>query len=60
MKYRVKHLLRRDGKEYREGDSISLTPEEAALCGSALEGGSVDEVKEKTADKDKTKEKDKD
>ena len=37
MKYIVKHDLRRDGESYKPGDSIDLSVEKAAQCGTALE-----------------------
>lgn len=50
-KYRVQHHLRRDGKEYGPGDTITLSAAEAALCGSALETESADEAAELAAKK---------
>lgn len=37
MKYRVKHHLRIDDKQHEPGDTIELSPGQAALCGSALD-----------------------
>lgn len=51
MKFRVIHHLRRDGKEYGPGDSISLSTDEAAQCGSALEPASTDETAEEAKKK---------
>ena len=48
-KYRVKHHLKRDGKEYEPGDSITLTAAEAQKCGSALDVESADEAAELAA-----------
>ena len=59
MKFRVAHHLKLDGKEYGPGDSISLSADEAARCGSALElwsAGQADEKAEKKkADEDEKK-----
>lgn len=58
MKYRVRHHLRRDGKEFEPGDSISLSEAEAKQCGSALQPWSADEAAE-MAEKKKEKAKEK-
>ena len=51
MKYRVTHHLRRDGKEYGPGDSITLSADQAARCGSALESWSAREAAQNAAQK---------
>lgn len=44
VEYLVKHHLRRDGKEYGPGDSISLSADQAAQCGTALERKHLDKA----------------
>ena len=57
MKFRVAHHLKLDGQEYGPGDSISLSTDEAARCGSALDLGSADESAEKAEKKKADKKK---
>lgn len=62
MRYRVAHHLRRNGKEYGPGDSISLSEAEAKQCGSALQPWSEDEaaeLAEKAKEKARKEEKEK-